>query len=317
MVHEAPPPRSVTNAMTIDVEDYFHVSVFDGVVPRHLWEGFESRVCANTDRLLQIFESYEVKGTFFVLAWVAERFPELVARIAAAGHEVASHGYAHRLVYDQTPKAFREDVRRAKAILEEAGGKAVLGYRAPSYSITPRSLWALDILIEEGYQYDSSIFPIRHDRYGIPVSPRHVYLLERPTGVLMEAPASTTRLGSFNLPVAGGGYFRILPVRVDPMGNQPGEPARRASGDFLPAPLGNRSGTAPFEGGTAQSIQALPESRRYRIAAQTTLERLPFRPDVHRAGPLGRGRPWRAGSARASVFVVIRDCGAYRRWSQC
>ena len=211
MTAEAGPDRSIVNAMTIDVEDYFHVSVFDGVVPRHLWEGFESRVCSNTDRLLQLFDSYEVKATFFVLGWVAERYPELVRRIVAQGHELASHGYGHRLVYDQTPKAFREDVRRAKGLLEAASGTQVLGYRAPSYSVTPKSLWALDILIEEGYGYDSSIFPIRHDRYGIPVSPRHPYLLERPGGALVEAPASTTRLGTWNLPVAGGGYFRILP----------------------------------------------------------------------------------------------------------
>ena len=211
MTAEAGPDRSIVNAMTIDVEDYFHVSVFDGVVPRHLWEGFESRVCSNTDRLLQLFDSYEVKATFFVLGWVAERYPALVRRIVAEGHELASHGYGHRLVYDQTPKAFREDVRRAKGLLETASGTQVLGYRAPSYSITPKSLWALDILIEEGYRYDSSIFPIRHDRYGIPVSPRHPYLLERPGGALVEAPASTTRLGAWNLPVAGGGYFRILP----------------------------------------------------------------------------------------------------------
>jgi polysaccharide deacetylase family protein (PEP-CTERM system associated) len=204
-------PAPVVNAMTIDVEDYFHVSVFDGVVPRHLWEGFESRVCRNTERLLEIFEAYEITGTFFVLGWVAERFPKLVARIASAGHEIASHGYGHRLVYDQTPKAFREDVRRAKGLLESAAGTAVIGYRAPSYSITPRSLWALDILIEEGYRYDSSIFPIRHDRYGIPLSPRHAYVLERPRGSIVEAPASTTTLGSMNLPIAGGGYFRILP----------------------------------------------------------------------------------------------------------
>jgi polysaccharide deacetylase family protein (PEP-CTERM system associated) len=201
----------VVNAMTIDVEDYFHVSVFDGVVPRHLWEGFESRVCANTDRLLALFDGYEVTATFFVLGWVAERHPDLVRRIVAQGHELASHGYGHRLVYDQTPKTFREDVRRAKELLENASGNPVLGYRAPSYSVTPRSLWALDILIEEGYRYDSSIFPIRHDRYGIPLSPRHPYLLERPNGSLVEAPASTTRVGPLNLPVAGGGYFRILP----------------------------------------------------------------------------------------------------------
>ena len=206
-----PATTPVVNAMTIDVEDYFHVSVFDGVVPRHLWEGFESRVSANTARLLEIFAEFEVTGTFFVLGWVAKRFPQLVRDIAGAGHEIASHGYGHRLVYDQTPKAFREDVRRAKALLESAAGAPVLGYRAPSYSVTPRSLWALDILIEEGYRYDSSIFPIRHDRYGIPLSPRHPYLLERPRGAIVEAPASTARFGPLNLPIAGGGYFRILP----------------------------------------------------------------------------------------------------------
>jgi polysaccharide deacetylase family protein (PEP-CTERM system associated) len=201
----------VVNAMTIDVEDYFHVSVFDGVVPRHNWSGFESRVVRNTERLLEIFGEHRVTGTFFVLGWVAERQPGLVRRIAESGHEIASHGYGHRLVYDQTPSAFREDVHRAKALLESASGAAVLGYRAPSYSITPRSLWALDILIEEGYRYDSSIFPIRHDRYGIPLSPRHAYMLQRSGGALLEAPASTTRFGPLNLPIAGGGYFRILP----------------------------------------------------------------------------------------------------------
>ena len=201
------------NAMTIDVEDYFHVSVFDGVVSRRRWDGFESRVCANTDRLLSIFEAQNVRATFFVLGWVAERFPQLVRRIAAGGHEIASHGHAHRLVYDQTPAQFREDVRRSKAALEDLSGAAVAGFRAPSYSITPRSLWALDVLIEEGYGYDASIFPIRHDRYGIPCSARHPYVLTREGGCLVEAPASTVQWGPLNLPVAGGGYFRILPYR--------------------------------------------------------------------------------------------------------
>jgi polysaccharide deacetylase family protein (PEP-CTERM system associated) len=201
----------IVNAMTIDVEDYFHVSVFDGVIPRSDWDRLESRVCANTARLLDIFAEHRVRGTFFVLGWVAERFPDLVRRIAGAGHEIASHGYGHRLVYDQTTSAFCEDVTRAKALLEDACGARVHGYRAPSYSIVPRSLWALDILIEAGYTYDSSIFPIRHDRYGIPVSARHAYLVERPAGRLVEAPASTTTLGGMNLPVAGGGYFRLLP----------------------------------------------------------------------------------------------------------
>ena len=201
----------IVNAMTIDVEDYFHVSVFDGIVPRARWETLESRVCANTERLLDLFAEYRVSATFFVLGWVAERQPALVRRIAALGHEVASHGYGHRLVYDQTPGAFREDVRRAKGLLESMSGAHVHGYRAPSYSVTPQSLWALDILIEEGYSYDSSIFPIRHDRYGIPLSPRHPYIVRRPQGTLIEAPASTTVFGPLNLPVAGGGYFRILP----------------------------------------------------------------------------------------------------------
>jgi polysaccharide deacetylase family protein (PEP-CTERM system associated) len=201
----------VVNAMSVDVEDYFHVSVFDGIVPRSAWADMESRVEANTARLLDTFDEYEVKGTFFVLGWVAERYPQLVRTIVDRGHELASHGYAHRLVYDQTPKAFREDVRRAKQLLEDSGGCAVGGYRAPSYSITPRSLWALDVLIEEGHWYDASIFPIRHDRYGIPVSPREPFCIERRGGALMEAPGSTIRLGPLNLPIAGGGYFRILP----------------------------------------------------------------------------------------------------------
>ena len=207
-----PAPRErVVNAMTVDVEDYFHVSVFDGVIPRHQWNGLESRVCANTERLLGIFQDRRVRATFFILGWVGERFPHLVRQIASLGHEIASHGYAHRLVYDQTPSAFREDVRRAKALLEATAGTPVLGFRAPSYSITPRSLWALDILIEEGHTYDTSIFPIRHDRYGIPVSPRHPYIVHRANGALLEVPASTVRWGAWNLPVAGGGYFRILP----------------------------------------------------------------------------------------------------------
>jgi polysaccharide deacetylase family protein (PEP-CTERM system associated) len=201
----------VLNAMTIDVEDYFHVSAFDGVVPRSTWPSLECRVERNTDRLLAIFDEKGIKATFFVLGWVAERYPALVARIATAGHEVASHGYAHRLVYDLTPEMFRDDIRRSKQLLEAAGGTAVEGYRAPSYSITPRSLWALDVLIEEGFTYDASIFPIHHDRYGIPVSARHPYRLHRVAGDLIEVPGSTVQWGPMNLPIAGGGYFRLLP----------------------------------------------------------------------------------------------------------
>ena len=205
------PLARVTNAMTIDVEDYFHVSVFDGLVPRHMWDTLESRVERSTDRLLGMLAEHDIRATFFVLGWVAERHPDLIRRIAAASHEIASHGYGHRLVYDQTPQAFRADVRHAKKLLEDATGAAVLGYRAPSYSIVPRSLWALDVLMEEGYTYDASIFPIRHDRYGIAVSARQPYVIQRARGAIVEAPASTARLGPMNLPIAGGGYFRILP----------------------------------------------------------------------------------------------------------
>jgi polysaccharide deacetylase family protein (PEP-CTERM system associated) len=201
----------IVNMMTVDVEDYFHVSVFDGVVPRKRWSTLDSRVEGNTDRLLAIFAEADVRATFFVLGWVAERFPQLVRRIAAEGHEVASHGYGHRLVYDMTRSAFREDVRRSKSLLEDAAGRVVRGYRAPSFSVTGQTLWALDVLIDEGFQYDASIFPVHHDRYGIPASPREPYTLERASGALVEIPGSTVRLGPLNLPIAGGGYFRLLP----------------------------------------------------------------------------------------------------------
>src|SRR5688572_10604872 len=197
--------------MTVDVEDYYHVSVFEGSVPRNQWESLESRVVRNTERLLDLFDEHAVRGTFFVLGLVAERYPDLVRSIAGRGHELASHGYAHRLVYDQTPDAFREDVRRAKDLIESAGAQPVRGYRAPSFSVTRRSMWALDVLLEEGYTYDASIFPIRHDRYGIPDAPRWPHSIERGRGRIFEVPGSTVRIGSTNLPVAGGGYFRILP----------------------------------------------------------------------------------------------------------
>jgi polysaccharide deacetylase family protein (PEP-CTERM system associated) len=201
----------VLNAMSVDVEDYFQVSAFDKVVARDRWDRFESRVEANTDRLLDLFASHGVSATFFILGWVAERHPALVRRIAAAGHEVASHGFGHQLVYELDVERFRDDVRRAKRQLEDTAGQRVAGYRAPSYSITKQSLWALDVLVEEGYAYDASVFPIHHDRYGIPDAPRHPYVLERDAGRLVEAPPSTVRVGRVNLPVAGGGYFRILP----------------------------------------------------------------------------------------------------------
>jgi polysaccharide deacetylase family protein (PEP-CTERM system associated) len=211
MATGSPANDPIVNAMSVDVEDYYHVSALAPVVPRAEWPRMESRVCANTARLLSLFNEHAVRATFFVLGRVGERHPDLVRQIAAGGHEIASHGFDHRLVYDQTPDAFRDDIRRAKRLLEDLAGVPVVGYRAPSYSITSRSLWALDVLVEEGYEYDSSIFPIHHDRYGIPGSPRHAHVLSREAGALIELPPSTVRIGSTNLPVAGGGYFRILP----------------------------------------------------------------------------------------------------------
>jgi polysaccharide deacetylase family protein (PEP-CTERM system associated) len=209
---------AVVNAMTIDVEDYFQVSAFDQVVSRDQWDSLESRVCRNTERLLGIFDDAEVKATFFVLGWVAARFPELVRHIASAGHEIASHGYAHRLIYEQTPAEFREDVKRAKGLLEQLAGTNVAGYRAPSYSVTGRTPWAIDVLIEEGHAYDASVYPIHHDRYGMPNAPRHPYVVSGRGGTILEAPGSTVRVGSMNFPVGGGGYFRLLPYGWTRMG---------------------------------------------------------------------------------------------------
>ena len=232
MTIEAPDRGQVTvvvNMMTIDVEDYFHASVFDRVVPRHRWDHLESRVSANVDRLLAIFDQAGVHATFFVLGWVAERVPGLIRRIATCGHELASHGYAHELIYGNTPEAFRADLRRAKRAIEAAAGAPVIGYRAPSYSVTARSLWALDILIEQGYEYDASIFPVHHDRYGIASSPRHTYRVWRRQGALWEIPGSTVRLAGVNLPVAGGGYFRAAPYAwtkwgIDRVNRREGQP---------------------------------------------------------------------------------------------
>lgn len=201
----------VVNAMSVDVEDYFHVSAFDGVVSRATWDQQESRVVRNTERLLEIYSDAGVSATFFFLGWVADRFPALVRRVVEQGHEIASHGYHHQLVYMLTPDQFRDDVRRSKRLLEDLSGAAVRGYRAPSYSVVKSSLWALDVLIEEGYEYDTSIFPIHHDRYGIADARRHAHRLTSASGTIVEMPGSTMRAGGVNFPVAGGGYFRLLP----------------------------------------------------------------------------------------------------------
>lgn len=206
---------SVRNAMTVDVEDYFHVEAFAGHIQRDTWSKREARVVSNTHRLLDIFEQYQVRGTFFVLGWVAQHFPQLVKDIASRHHEVACHGFSHRLVYRQTQQEFREETGQAKAILEDLTGASVLGYRAASYSIVNESLWALDILSELGFSYDSSVFPVRHDKYGIPGARQEPYAHETACGgSIVEFPLTTKELFGYRLPVAGGGYFRLFPYAV-------------------------------------------------------------------------------------------------------
>lgn len=208
------------NALTVDVEDYYQVEAFAKVVHREDWPRWESRVERNTKILLEMFARHNVRGTFFTLGYVAEQHPQLIREIAQAGHEIACHSYHHRLVYSQTPEEFRQDLRQAKQRLEDLTGTAVIGYRAPSYSITAQSLWALDILIEEGFSYDSSIFPVHHDRYGMPDAERFPHILHRPTGEIIEFPPSTVRIGNTNIPISGGGYFRLYPYRLFRLGWQ-------------------------------------------------------------------------------------------------
>jgi polysaccharide deacetylase family protein (PEP-CTERM system associated) len=205
----------IRNALTVDVEDYFHVSAFSECIDQKDWDSYPLRVEKNTRRLLDLFDLHSIKATFFVLGWVAERTPGLVREIAARGHEVACHGYSHQLVYSQKPEVFREETLRSKSLLEEIIQSPVRGYRAASYSITEQSRWALDILAEAGFSYDSSIFPVYHDRYGIPNAYEFPHQLETPKGhQLVEFPLSTARIFNFRLPVAGGGYFRLYPYTI-------------------------------------------------------------------------------------------------------
>jgi polysaccharide deacetylase family protein (PEP-CTERM system associated) len=202
------------NILTIDVEEYFHPSEVQRSIPIEEWSGLPSRVETSTDRILELLDQRSTRATFFVLGWVADRHPALIRRIAEAGHEVACHSYAHQLVYSLTPEEFREDTERAIDAIGNAVGFRPTLYRAPSFSITNRSLWALEILVECGFQYDSSIFPISHDRYGIPGFKRHAQVLRTPSGPIFEVPAATTELMSGTIvPVAGGAYMRILPYR--------------------------------------------------------------------------------------------------------
>jgi polysaccharide deacetylase family protein (PEP-CTERM system associated) len=199
---------------TVDVEEHFQVSAFEGSVPRADWERLESRVAGNVGRLLDILAAAGARATFFVLGWVAERHPDVVRAIAAAGHEVASHGQDHRKVTDQTPDEFRASVRRSKSVLEDVCGQPVLGFRAPSFSIVPGREWALDLLVEEGYRYDSSLFPVRRPGYGYAGGQRAPHTLTRAAGELLEFPPATLRRWGWTLPAAGGAYLRILPFAL-------------------------------------------------------------------------------------------------------
>lgn len=209
------------NIISVDVEDYFQVEAFSGVINRSEWANFPCRVEANTKRILDLFDELNVHGTFFILGWVADRYPGLVREIVRRGHEPASHSYWHRLVYTLSPEEFREDTEKSKNCIEQAAGEAVYGHRAPSFSITSRSSWALDILAELGFQYDSSVFPVKHDVYGVPAAPRVPFQIMTKFGPIVEFPMTTFRLGTGpNLPVGGGGYLRMLPSWYTRLGVQ-------------------------------------------------------------------------------------------------
>ncbi len=227
-----PPPapgEKIRNAMTCDVEDYFQVSAFAPYIDRASWPIRECRVEANMERILALYERHGVRATFFTLGWIAERYPAMVRRIVAAGHELASHGYGHLRASDQSRAEFDNDIRSSKALLEDIGGQAVVGYRAPSFSIGHANLWALDALHEAGYKYSSSIYPIAHDHYGMPDAPRFAFYPNGPDG-LLEVPITTVKMAGRNLPAGGGGYFRLLPYALsrwmmEKVNREDGEPA--------------------------------------------------------------------------------------------
>lgn len=202
------------NALTVDVEDYFHVSGFADRIRSPDWDHYESRVVASTRRVLQLFDRHAGRATFFILGWVARRHPELVREIDRAGHEIGCHSEWHRLIYDLDPEEFRRDTCASRDILQDLVGRSVTAYRAPSFSITSRSLWALTILAEEGFTLDASIFPVHHDRYGLPHADRAIHRLETTAGTITEFPSSVCRVLGQNIPAGGGGYLRLYPYYI-------------------------------------------------------------------------------------------------------
>lgn len=203
----------IRNAMTIDVEDYFQVSAFAGHISRDSWPTLSCRVERNIDLILSVLDASQVKATFFTLGWIAERYPAMVKRIVDNGHELASHGYGHLRASDQSPEEFMHDISSSKHILEDIGGQQVLGYRAPSFSIGRQNLWALDSLLQAGYRYSSSIYPVKHDHYGMPDAPRFAFYPNGEDG-LLEIPITTVRIMDRNLPAGGGGFFRLFPYQL-------------------------------------------------------------------------------------------------------
>ncbi len=218
--------------MTVDVEDYFQVSAFEPYIDKAQWDSLPHRVAKNTHRVLDIFAGHGVKATFFTLGWVAERYPDVVRRIVAEGHELACHGYEHIRVTEQTPDQFRADVAKTKHLLEDVGGVAVNGYRAASYSINASNLWALDVLQAEGFRYSSSIYPVKHDLYGMPDAPRFMYAPLPQHPEFKEIPITTLRLGQKNLPCGGGGFFRFYPYALSKWAFQRVNGSERQSGIF-------------------------------------------------------------------------------------
>ncbi|RDH44906.1 XrtA system polysaccharide deacetylase [Zooshikella ganghwensis] len=205
----------ITNAMSVDVEDYFQVAAFENNIKREDWDSLPVRVEHNTQRILSLFAEYNIKATFFTLGWVAERYPGLVKEIVAQGHELASHGYGHQRATTQTPEVFKEDICKAKQLLEDISGVEVKGYRAPSYSIDHSNPWAHDELLAAGHSYSSSVYPVKHDLYGIPDAPRFPYRCENG---LLEIPITTVKIRNKNIPFGGGGYFRFFPYWLSKWG---------------------------------------------------------------------------------------------------
>ena len=286
----APNPASVANALSVDIEDWFQVGAFEHTIARSDWDRLERRFEANTDRVLALFDRAGVKGTFFTLGWVAERAPALIRRIVAAGHELASHGYDHKRVFLMTEAEFGADLARARAILEDISGVAVTGYRAPSFSIDPRTPWAHAVLAESGYAYSSSVAPVQHDHYGWPGSPRFAW---RPCegSALVELPVTTAQFGKRTLAAGGGGFFRLLPYRfsswaveqVNGLGHpavlyfhpweiDPGQP--RVENAPLKSKLRHYSRLAAMEGKLERLLTAYAWDRTDRVVARLDLPSL-------------------------------------------